>query len=85
MGIPAPSILPPNERGQVVREVPWWQPRQAWPADLRYTDGRTETVIDRAPLPPPEPPGGYTSCAQRCVDARFAENVESDVTSRIRL
>jgi hypothetical protein len=85
MGRPAPAILPTSERGRVVPEVPWWQPRREWPAALRYTDGQTETIIDRTPLPLPEPPGGYTSCGQRCVDARFAENVESDVASRVRL
>jgi len=54
--------------------------RRPWPQGLRFTDARTEKIIDRR-RPPKPLAHSYGSSGAMCTAARFAE---SEVDGRLR-
>jgi hypothetical protein len=73
---------PPPQPHQLARDDPGCRPRwenrewrllHPWPANMRFEDGRTERVIDRAPLPFAAYPG-YGNSALMAIESEFAEN-----------
>ena len=73
---PRQHRLDRDDAGQAnanMREPPWWRPRREWPPGMHFTDGPTERVIDRSPLPLPVAAGMYGCAADMCEASRFAE------------
>jgi hypothetical protein len=82
---PRQHHLDRHDAGQAnanMRERLWWQPLREWPPGMCFTDGRTERVIERSPLPLPDAAGMYGCAADMCEAPRFAEpEIDSDLSS----
>jgi hypothetical protein len=72
--------LDPQDPGVADIGHRWWKPRRAWPPGVRFADGPTERVLDRAPLPLPVTAGMFSSAAALCEESRFTEPEIEDVS-----